>query len=142
MAQARNEPEREERILMEVVVDAYGRDERWMGWYCYLGAQLTPFAARCTVEQESSPLAVGDEVEVLGMASDKVCGDEMRVKKRGLAVPLAQLKVIKGDDATRQAVEDWVYWVRRGLQLLNQASFQLAEDLLIRRAAGAAAPRA
>ncbi|MDB5732445.1 MAG: hypothetical protein JWQ03_2340 [Variovorax sp.] len=104
---------------MEVVVDAYGRDERCMGWYCYLDAQLTPFTARCTVEQEHSPLAVGDEVEVLGMASDKVCSDEMRVKirwekRRGLAVPLAQLKVIKGDDATRQAVEDWVHWVRRG----------------------------
>src|SRR4051794_34624422 len=39
-AKARTKPqkdeEREERITMEIVVDAYNEDERAMGWYCYL----------------------------------------------------------------------------------------------------------
>ena len=30
---ARRDPEREQRIIMEIVVDAYGEDERAMGWY-------------------------------------------------------------------------------------------------------------
>ncbi len=27
---------REERITMEIIVDAYGSEEQAMGWYCYL----------------------------------------------------------------------------------------------------------
>jgi hypothetical protein len=35
---------REYRIEMEIVVDAYGEEERAMGWYCYLQDKLTfPF---------------------------------------------------------------------------------------------------
>ncbi len=40
-------PLREDRIRMQIVVDAYGPDERAMGWYCYLENTLTfPFVAR------------------------------------------------------------------------------------------------
>lgn len=31
------DPEREQRIAMEIVVDAYDSQERAMGWYYYLG---------------------------------------------------------------------------------------------------------
>src|SRR5262249_23322758 len=59
---------REERITMEIVVDAYDKDERAMGWYYYLQEKLeVPFLARCIEEREVSPLSVGDEVEVVGM---------------------------------------------------------------------------
>ena len=35
---------REERISMEIVVDAYNEQERAMGWYCYLEEKLSfPF---------------------------------------------------------------------------------------------------
>ena len=34
--------------------------------------------------------------------------------ERTLAVPLAQLEVVKASKATREAVEDWHYWVGRG----------------------------
>jgi Calcium binding len=34
--------------------------------------------------------------------------------KRTLAVPLAQLEVAHADEETRQAVEDWHYWVAMG----------------------------
>lgn len=56
---------REQRILMEVVVDAYAPDERAMGWYYYLEGKLNvPFTARCTTRRAVSPLRVKDEVEV------------------------------------------------------------------------------
>jgi hypothetical protein len=35
---------------------------------------------------------------------------------RSLAVPLAQLQVIKADKTTRQAVEDWHYWAEQGYE--------------------------
>ncbi len=89
--------EREQRIDMEVVVDAYGPEERAMGWYYYLDDTLrVPFRARCTATRRTSPLAVGEEVEVAGMAPDDDCDHEMMVlinwQGRELAVPLAQLE--------------------------------------------------
>src|SRR5262249_42652211 len=64
----KRDEEREERIANEIVVDAYNEQERALSWYCYLENQLQfPFTATCVVERESSPLTVGDEVEVVGM---------------------------------------------------------------------------
>ncbi len=89
MAKARKKPQgkpqrdedREERISMEIVVDAYGESERAMGWYYYLEDKLhTPFLARCVKERAISPLRVGDEVEVVGMAPEDECGREMFVE--------------------------------------------------------------
>jgi Calcium binding len=112
---------REHRIHMEIVVDCYGEVERAMGWYCYLQDKLTfPFLARCIAKRVTSPLKVGDEVEVLGMAPDGECEREMLVvmrwEKEGLAVPLSQLEVIHADDdgETEQAVCDWLYWSTKG----------------------------
>ena len=112
---------REQRILMEVVVDAYAPDERAMGWYYYLEGKLNvPFTARCTTRRAVSPLRVKDEVEVIGMAPEEECGREMfvtiRWEKDGLAVPLSQLKVGDADEQTREAVEDWHYWVKQGYE--------------------------
>ena len=112
---------REERITMEIVVDAYNEDERALGWYYYLQEKLSvPFRARCVAEREVSPLSVGDEVEVVGMPPEQECEREIFVSigwgKRTLAVPLAQLEVIEADDETREAVEDWHYWVAMGYE--------------------------
>lgn len=112
---------REQRILMEVVVDAYGPDERAMGWYYYLEGKLNvPFTARCVTRRAISPLRVKDEVEVIGMPPEEECSREMFVTirwgKEGLAVPLAQLKVVDADRPTREAVEDWHYWVKQGYE--------------------------
>jgi hypothetical protein len=93
-----------------------------MSWYYYLAETPSfPFLATCTVQRLISPLRVGDEVEVLGMAPQSECQHELFVvmrwdRKEGLAVPLSQLRVIHGDDQTREAVEDWRYWVDRGYQ--------------------------
>jgi hypothetical protein len=111
---------REHRISMEIVVDAYDESERAMGWYSYLDDKLTfPFLTRCINERSISPLRVGDEVEVVGMAPEDECRQEMFVEtpweqKRTLAVPLSQLKVVHGNEETVQAVEDWHYWVGMG----------------------------
>jgi Calcium binding len=128
MAKARKKPKgkpkkdeaREGRISMEIVVDAYDEGERAMGWYYYLEDKLhVPFLTRCVKERAISPLRVGDEVEVVGMAPEDECGREMFVEtpwehKRTLAVPLSQLEVVHADEETRQAVEDWYYWVEMG----------------------------
>ena len=106
---------------MEVVVDAYNAAERAMGWYYYLEEKLkVPFKARCESKREISPLRVGEEVEVLGMAPETECESEMFVRVRWregkLAVPLAQLKPRGADAATREAVADWHYWVGMGYE--------------------------
>ena len=33
-----------------------------------------------------------------------------------LAIPLSQLEVFCTDDETREAVEDWLYWSKKGYQ--------------------------
>ena len=120
MSRAQTDEAREHRIHMEIIVDCYGEIERAMGWYCYLQDKLTfPFLARCIAKRATSPLKVEDEVEVLGMAPDEECEREMFVVVRwegeGLAVPLSQLEVIRdADDETQEAVEDWLYWSKKG----------------------------
>ena len=120
MARPDRDEEREERIRMEIVVDAYGPEEQAMGWYYYLEDQLQfPFLARCITERATSPLSIGDEVEVADLAPADECEHEMFVtipwKGRTLAVPLSQVEAAGHvDEQTRQAVEDWHYWVDRG----------------------------
>ena len=36
MAKPTRDKEREQRITMEIIVDAHDSQERAMGWYCYL----------------------------------------------------------------------------------------------------------
>ena len=113
---------REERIQMEIVVDAYTPEEQALGWYYYLENHLHfPFTARCRAERATSPLRIGDEVEVVGLPSEEVCEHEMFVltpwDRRTLAVPLSQLEAVAADRETRQALEDWHYWMAQGYEL-------------------------
>ncbi len=121
MSKVEKDEAREYRIDMEVVVDAYDEVERALGWYYYLDEKLTfPFLAKCIAKRAMSPLRVGDEVKVVGMPSEEECEHEMfvtiRWERKKLAVPLFQLEVIDADGQTREAVEDWHYWVNRGYQ--------------------------
>jgi hypothetical protein len=122
MARAQRDPEREERITMEIIVDCYNEAEQAMGWYYYLQDKLQfPFTAECIVKRPVSPLKVGDEVEVIDMAPEEECEHEMfvliRWEQEDLAVPLAQLKPVEAGEQTVQAVEDWHYWIDQGYQL-------------------------
>jgi hypothetical protein len=121
-AKPKRDEEREERITMEIIVDAYGPEEQAMGWYYYLEDKLQfPFTATCIAKRAISPLRVKDEVEVIGMPGESECKGEMfvtiRWEKDGLAVPLSQLKPTSDtDEQTLQAVEDWHYWVQMGYE--------------------------
>ena len=92
-----------------------------MGWYYYLDEKLAvPFEARVRTELPSSPLSVGDKVEVLGMAPEQSCATDMLVwvrwPRRKLAVPLSQLVALIDDEATNEAIADWHYWVSHGYE--------------------------
>ena len=116
------EKAREKRIVMEIVVDAHGPEEQAMGWYYYLQDTLQfPFTAVCSLKRVISPLHVQDEVEVIGMAPEDECEKELFVTipwdGDSLAVPLSQLTPINATQTqTKEAVEDWHYWVRMGYQ--------------------------
>ena len=121
MSEVKEDKDREHRIHMEIIVDAYDEQERAMAWYYYLEDKLQfPLLAKCVAKRAISPLRVGDEVEVIRMAPEEECEREMFVtmswEREGLAVPLSQLQVIHADDQSRHAVEDWHYWVKRGYQ--------------------------
>jgi hypothetical protein len=112
---------RENRIASEAIVDAYGPEEQAMGWYYYLDEKITPpFKAKCISRRTTSPLEPGEEVMVVGMASEDECEHEMFVAVkwhgRELAVPLTQITVVEADEATLESVEDWHYWVNRGYE--------------------------
>ncbi len=116
MSAPKRSPTREARITNEIVVDAYTESERAMGWYYYLDNKLRfPFQARCVSQRAISPLRRGEEVAVVGMAPEEECMYEMFVQVRWqrhtLAVPLSQVRPRRVDTETRQAVEDWHYWV-------------------------------
>jgi len=111
--------EREDRFTDEVVVDAYGEEERAMGWYYYAADNIAfPFKARCVLKRATSPLKAGDVVEVTGMAAEDDCMQELMVlikwDDEDLAVPLIQLESPGSTGLTRQVLADWKYWVDRG----------------------------
>ncbi len=124
MAASTPDPVREDRILMEIVVDADDAGERALGWYYYLENTLRlPFGARCVSRRAISPLRLSEAVTVTGLAPEDECEREIFVQvdwqERPLAVPLSQLEPHgrpAADPATREAVADWHYWVARGYE--------------------------
>jgi len=121
MAKAKRDKQREQRIQGEIVADAHDAEEQAIGWYYYLEEHLRfPFRAKCIAQRAISPLRKGQEAEVVGLAPAEECDREMFVtltwERRTLAVPLAQLEPIQADKMTRQAVEDWHYWVKQGYE--------------------------
>ena len=112
------EEEREQRLQWEIVPDAHDAEEQAAGWWAYLEDTVHfPFRTRCRAERASSPLRLNEEVEVMGLASDEhEVLVEVRWSGRALTIPLVQLEVLDADTPTRQAIEDWHYWVERGYQ--------------------------
>lgn len=115
------EPDREDRIRDEAIVDAHDSEEQAMGWYYYLDDRLQfPFEAECKAKRAISPLRVGECMKAVALASAEECGREMFVEvqwqDRTLAIPLSQISPADADDETAEAVEDWHYWVERGYE--------------------------
>lgn len=118
MPEIEKDQDREYRISMEVVVDAYGSEERAMGWYYYVSENCEfPFKAKCLVERRTSPLNINEEVNVIDTSPAEECEKEVFVNinwgDRQLAVPLSQLEGVNLDDQTSEVIEDWHYWVER-----------------------------
>ena len=119
MKKRKKDPIREDRIDNQAIVDAYGPQERAMGWYYYLENQLEfPFQARCITANIVSPLSKGETVQVLRMAPEEACSTDMLVlirwQGRKLAVPLSQLAALDLHQSTAEAIVDWHYWVAQG----------------------------
>lgn len=110
--------EREERIEMRIIVDAYTVKEQAYGWHAYLDDLMDfPFEGRCVTKREESPLKEGETVCVVGMSSTEPTLSQQYVTvewmERELGVPLEQLEPIDVNDETEQAIEDWHYWLER-----------------------------
>ena len=110
---------REERIIMEIVVDANGPEEQAMGWYYYLDDKISfPFTAECIVANKRTPLELGERVTAIKMAGEDYCEHDMYVeiswKDKELAIPLVQIKPIDADEETVEAIGDWHYWKEQG----------------------------
>ena len=123
MKKIERDDEREERIWNEAIVDAHDEEERSLGWYYYLADKISfPFPAKCTAIISTSPLDIGNEIEVIGMADENVCRHEMLVtfssdsQNRNIDVPLRQLKPEIANEATEEAIDDWKYWFNRGYE--------------------------
>ncbi len=112
---------REERIDMEIVVDAYNEEERAMGWYCYLQDNLEfPFKAQWARGGKSKL----KQVDVVRMSSSDECLHDMFVEVRYqegtvddiFAARLSDIQPIDVDPETADAIGDWHYWVARGYE--------------------------
>jgi hypothetical protein len=104
------------------MVDAYGPEEKAMGWYYHLKDRIRfPFQAKCIITKVVSPLRKGETVEVQRMAPEDACSADMLVlirwQGRTMAAPLSQLAAIDLDESTAEAIADWHYWVAQGFLL-------------------------
>src|SRR4051812_50181868 len=112
---------------MEAVVDAYDEQERAIGWYYYLELKINfPFLARCATRRSTSPLKVGDELEVIGMAPVEDCEHDMFVEmdwdEEELAVPLSQLEGNSADDENKEGGGERAFLGKKGHQVLGDAA--------------------
>ena len=110
---------REERIIMEAIVDAYSPEEQAMGWYYYLDDRITfPFSAVCIAVNKRSPLELDERVTVARMAGEEDCEHDMYVeiswKGKALAIPLSQVEPLNADNDTVEAIGDWHYCKGQG----------------------------
>ncbi len=121
MSRIEKDPEREERIVMEAIVDARP-EEQAISWYYYLQDRIAfPFKARCLKETKVSPLKKDETVIVNDLAPEEECECTMLVvvkwQGREMGVKLEQLEAIDVEEESLEAIEDWHYWVNRGYQL-------------------------
>lgn len=108
---------RDQRIAEQILVDTYSDEEAVMAWRCYLEDMVKcPFVAICEKKLFVSPLEKGETVEVLKISpEDRIITDVFAIIKwqgHKLGVPLAQLKPIKAGLKTKQAVEDFKYYLK------------------------------
>ncbi len=121
MSEVEHDNTREERIDMEVVVDAYNEEERAMGWYYYLEDRIDfPFKAKWVSRNQQN----GREVIAIEMSPEDECLNDMFVEvlyREGeiedvFSARLSEIQPINIDSATKEAIDDWHYWLAKGYQ--------------------------
>lgn len=121
MSKVEQDEEREERIALEAVVDAYGEEERAIGWYYYLAENMDfPFQAKWISRKRPE----GRNVEVVDMSPADDCSHDMFVEVRYqegsvddiFSARLSEINPIDVDEETAQVIADWHYWVTRGYE--------------------------
>jgi hypothetical protein len=113
---------RDRRISVEVIADAYTDEEQTLNWYYYLESKLKfPFPAKWLNQKSTSSPTDGEDVEVLEMSNEDDCTEDMFVEvlytegtQDIFSVPLSEIQAVAADDATQEAIADWNYWVGKG----------------------------
>ena len=125
MPNVEEDESRENRIAMEIIVDAYDEEEQAMGWYYYLNDNLNfPFKAKWVRKGRKSSSPEGKEVEVVEMSSEDECSHDMFVEvlykdatgEDTFSARLSDIEPIDADSETLEAIADWHYWVGRGYE--------------------------
>jgi Calcium binding len=121
MSKIQRDENREERIIMEVVVDAYDEEERAMGWYYYLAENMNfPFKAKWITRKRHE----GRDVEVVEMSPRDDCSHDLFVEVRYqegniddiFTARLSEINPIDVDEEIAQIIADWRYWVAMGYE--------------------------
>lgn len=118
---------REKRIETEVLLDTETDEERATAWYYYLDEKMT-FPFQATLEGD-------EEVEVISLAVEEDCLDEMKMEVRhsdsfgaeSFTALVTDLEPLDADDESTEAMEDWQYWWERGNRL-NEPEKNQIED--------------
>ena len=117
--------ERRHRIDYEIIVDCYDEYEQAMGWIIYLKENLkTPFKARYVENPQIPDVQPGKIIEVIELVNQEDDEElehfeamvEIREGNNVCEIPLSEVEAIDTDQDTKQAVEDWHYWMGRGYQ--------------------------
>jgi hypothetical protein len=114
---------REERIEMEIIVDAYNEEEQAISWYYYLEDKLDfPFRAKWLNKRGQFQ---DRKVVVLEMSPEDECQNEMFVEvlyQEGefedvFSARLFDIEPVDADSETQEGIADWHYWINRGNEL-------------------------
>lgn len=120
------EPERDDRIHDEIIVDAYGEEEVASGWYYYLEDKLNfPFWAMVQTHLKRYPnnstAHCASRIQVLGLASLERCSSQHIwamgiLSTSGSETPvhilLTDVVSVDADETREAALTDWMYWNR------------------------------
>ncbi|MGB1243214.1 MAG: calcium-binding protein [Chitinophagales bacterium] len=110
------DPNRDHRIIYEIVVDAYGDEEVNMSWYYYFADNLEfPFNAVAHLKKRNGKKENLD-IEVIEVASntDEPLKLGFVFTKQGFVFPIAVEDLFEVDttEENLEILNDWLYWKR------------------------------
>jgi hypothetical protein len=105
----------------EILIDTYNDEEVASAWYSYMEDHMGfPFEAECLFKNATSPLKVGESVDVTGLGEIESCDHKIHIKisfcDRKFDIPLLDLKPVNADDETLIAIRCWYHWLASGNQ--------------------------